>query len=424
MNKSLFLAALALATTASMAEAKITVTCLTAAGHLTRQHEPLVEKFNAMQDEIEVVYAAPSQNYADTHLRLFRASATGTLPDCAFTAYNQLPSLARALAERGQIVDLGDLIAEEGEGWLEANYTEQMLDLGRVDGVQYGMPFNASMIQWYYNADLFREAGLDPDNFPTDWDGFFAATQAIDALGDDIIPMAKWMIYGDDWGFQTLILQQGGRMMSPDGMSVAFDENDYHVEALRMARRFATEGGYRLDLDWATLTTAFTEGRLGIFGSSPAGAARTAEAVGDAFELRSTPYTVWNDEAGLLPTGGNAAVIFGDDPEQVAAAWEWVKFVTGPEGQDFVSKATGYLPTNQGALAPELLGAYYEENPYFATPAMQYERAGPWSGYPGTQSERIWREQAVVIRAVMAGEMTPEEGAPKLVEIAEELMQR
>ncbi|MEM8552411.1 MAG: extracellular solute-binding protein, partial [Pseudomonadota bacterium] len=264
----------ALMATTAIAEAKVTVTCLTAAGHLTRQHEPLVEKFNAMQDEIEVVYAAPSQNYSDTHLRLFRSSATNTLPDCAFTAYNQLPSLARALAERGQIVNLDTLIAEkEPDGWLEENYTEQMLDLGRVDGVQYGMPFNASMIQWYYNADLFREAGLDPDNFPTDWDGFFEAAKAINALGDDIIPMGKWLLYGDDWGFQTLILQQGGRMMSPDGMAVAFNEEDRHVKALEMARRFVTEGGFEVNLDWDTTSTAFTEGRLGMLGTSPAGAA-------------------------------------------------------------------------------------------------------------------------------------------------------
>ncbi|MEM8552052.1 MAG: ABC transporter substrate-binding protein, partial [Pseudomonadota bacterium] len=109
---------------------------------------------------------------------------------------------------------------------------------------------------------------------------------------------------------------------------------------------------------------------------------------------------------------------------KIAAAWEWVKFVTGPEGQDFVSKATGYLPTNQGALAPELLGNYYEENPYFATPSKQYDRAGPWSGYPGTQSERIWREQRDIIRAVMEGAREPEEAADDLVDVAERMMQR
>lgn len=417
-------AATAMTLVAASAEAKVTITCLTNAGHLTRQHEPLMKEFNEMQDEIEVQYAAPSQNYGDTHLKLFRASATNTLPDCAFEAYNQLPSLARALADRGQIVDLGPLMDAEGEGWTEDNYTPAMLDLGKVDGVQYGMPFNASVIQWYYNADLFREAGLDPDNFPTDWEGLLDAAQKIDALGEDILPMFMWLINGDDWGFQTLILQQGGRMMSEDGQSVAFHENGHAVQAMKMAKRLHDEGGLRTDMDRETQFAAFTEGRMGIWGLSPAGARNMAERVGNQFDLRSHTFTIWNDGEGKLPTGGNAAIITTQDPEKVAAVWEYIKFVTGPRGQQVAAEITGYLPTNRKTLETEYMGAFYAAEPYYATPIKQYDRAGPWSGYPGTQSEKIWREQASTIRAVMEGKMTPEEGADELKAIAEKLMVR
>ncbi|MEL7280186.1 MAG: ABC transporter substrate-binding protein [Pseudomonadota bacterium] len=424
MFRLTFAAAAALTLVSASAEAKTVVTCLTNAGHLTRQHEPLMKEFNAMQDEIEVQYAAPAKDYADTHLKMFRASATNTLPDCAFQAYNQLPSLARALAERGQIVDLAPLMEAEGEGWTEENYTDAMLDLGRIDGVQYGIPFNASVIQWYYNADLFREAGLDPDNFPSDWDGLINAAQKIDALGDDIMPMFMWLINGDDWGFQTLILQQGGRMMSDDGQAVAFHENGHAVEAMKLARRLHMEGGLRTDLDRDTQFAAFTEGRMGLWGLSPAGARNMQERVGDAFDLRSHPFTVWNDAEGKLPTGGNAAIITTQDPEKIAAAWEYIKFVSGPRGQQVTAEITGYLPTNRKTLETEYMGAFYEAEPYYATPVLQYDRAGPWSGYPGTQSEKIWREQASTIRAVMEGDVTPEEGAAELKAIAEELMTR
>ncbi|WP_194287199.1 ABC transporter substrate-binding protein [Tritonibacter aquimaris] len=417
-------AAAALTLAGAAAEAKVTITCLTNAGHLTRQHEPLMKEFNAMQDEIEVQYAAPAKNYGDTHLKLFRGSATNTLPDCAFQAYNQLPSLARALAKRGQIVDMGPLMAGEGEGWSAENYSPAMLDLGRVDGVQYGMPFNASVIQWYYNADLFKQAGLNPDEFPSDWDGLIDAAQKIDGLGDDILPMFMWLINGDDWGFQTLILQQGGRMMSEDGQDVAFHEKDHALEAMKMAKRLHDEGGLRTDLDRETQFAAFTEGRMGLWGLSPAGARNMQERVGGAFDLRSHPFTVWNDADGKLPTGGNAAIITASDPEKAAAAWEYIKFVTGPRGQQVTAEITGYLPTNRQVLKTEYMGAFYEAEPYYATPVKQYDRAGPWSGYPGTQSEKIWREQASTIRAVMEGEVSPEDGATELKAIAEKLMQR
>ncbi|PCI05126.1 MAG: ABC transporter substrate-binding protein [Hyphomicrobiales bacterium] len=409
---------------AGVAEAKVTITCLTNAGHLTRQHEPLAKEFNAMQDEIEVIYAAPAKNYSDTHLKLFRGSATNTLPDCAFEAYNQLPSLARALVKRGQVVNLDELMAKESADWKDKNFTSQMLDLGRVDGVQYGMPFNASVIQYYYNADLFRKAGLDPDKFPTSYDELFAAAKKINALGDDIMPMFQYLLGGDDWGFQTLILQQGGRMMSDDGQSIAFNENNYHVNAMKMARRLVTEGGAVVNQSRKTQFAAFTEGRMGMWALSPAGARNAEERVGEAFDLRSAIFPVWNDKMGRLPTGGNAAIITAKDPAKIAAAWEYLKFVTGPKGQEITAKITGYLPTNKGSLAPEYLGNFYAKNPYYATPSKQYQRAGAWAGYPGTQSEKIWRDQKSTIRAVMLGKKTPEEGAADLVKIAEKLMKR
>jgi len=421
---------IALATTmvfaiAGAAEAKVTITCLTTAGHMTRQHEPLVKQFNEMQDEIEVVYAAPSKSYSDTHLKLFRASATNTLPDCAFQAYNQLPSLARALEARGQIVDLDELMAKEADGWKAANYADKMLDLARVDGKQYGMPFNASVIQWYYNGDLVKQAGGDPDKLPTTWEGIIELAKKIEALGPDIAGMSyaveQW---GDDWPFQTLILQQGGRMLNAAGDAVAFNENNYHLNAMKLARKLVEEGVYDPTIDQADQFTQFTEGKMGLYATSPASARNTEERVGGAFDLRSTIFSVWNDENGLLPSGGNAAIITTQDPEKIAAAWEYIKFVTGPKGQEFAAQITGYLPTNIGALAPELLGNYYDANPYYATPSKQYDRAGPWSGYPGTQSEKIWRDQKSVIRAVMLGEKTPEEGANELVSISENLMKR
>jgi len=424
MLKKLSLAMLMASVSVAAAEAKTVITCLTNSGHLTRQHEPLVKEFNEMQDEIEVKYAAPAKDYADTHLKMMRASATNTLPDCAFEAYNQLPALARAMAKRGQIVDLAPLIEAEGEGWKELNYTDNMLNLGRVDGVQYGMPFNASVIQWYYNADLFRQAGLDPDNFPKDWDGLFAATQKIAALGDDITPMFMWMINGDDWGFQTLIEMQGGAMVSEDGTKVVFDENDHALKAMQMARRLVTDGGARTDQDRSTQFTAFTEGKMGLWGLSPAGARDMQERVGDAFDLRSTTFTVWNDEKGTLPTGGNAAIITTQDPEKIAAVWEYFKFVTGPRGQQVAAEITGYLPTNRRTLDDEYLGKFYAENPYYATPIKQYDRAGPWYGYPGTQNQKIWSEQRSVIKAVMEGSTSPEDGAAELKAIAEELSRK
>ncbi len=193
---------------------------------------------------------------------------------------------------------------------------------------------------------------------------------------------------------------------------------------MKMAKRLHYEGGLRTDLDRETQFAAFTEGRMGLWGLLPAGARNMQERVGDAFDLHSHPFTVWNDAEDKLPTGGNAAIITTQDAEKIAAAWEYIKFVSGPRGQQVTAEITGNLPTNVQVLGTEYMGAFYEAEPYYATPAMQYHRAGPWSGYHGTQSEKIWREQASTIRVAIEGDATPEDGAVELKAIAEKLMTR
>ncbi|WP_343504936.1 MULTISPECIES: ABC transporter substrate-binding protein [Roseobacteraceae] len=425
MTSKFIRAALATLALAGTAHAETQITCLTNAGHLTRQHQPLADMFNAMQNDVRVVYAAPAQNYSDTHLKLMRASATNTLPDCAFEAYNQLPSLARAMADRGQIADLSKLMNKEEAGWKDANYTDQMLSLGQVDGVQYGMPFNASVVQWYVNADLLKQAGVEVEDFPTDWDGVLELAAKVDALGEDIDGMSfavdQW---GDDWMFQVLIAQQGGQMLNDAGDTVAFDQDERSLKAMQLARRMVTEGGYDPRTDIDSQLTAFTSGKMGFYANSPASAKLMQERVGEGFDLRSVKFTVWDDANGTLPTGGNAGIITTQDPEKQAAVWEYLKFLTGPKGQELTAKNTGYLPTNVASLEDEYLGAYYTAEPYFATPSSQYARAGAWWGYPGTQSEKIWRDQRSVFRAVMLGETSPEAGAEEVKAIAVKLMSR
>ena len=108
-------------------------------------------------------------------------------------------------------------------------------------------------------------------------------------------------------------------------------------------------------------------------------------------------------------------IITTKDPAKQKAAWEYIKFLTGPEAQKIVVETTGYMPTNQLALGKDYLGPFYEANPNFKTVANQGARALPWQGYPGGNTVRIWRTQRDIINSVMRGDTTPEAGLEKLV---------
>jgi multiple sugar transport system substrate-binding protein len=406
---------------AGPAAAEVTLDVLYAFPSFARFHEPLAKEFMARQSEIKIQFRAPAASYDEGHQTMLRQAMTNQLPDVYYSGYHLLGELVRTLVKREQIVDLGPLLAAEGEAFRKANYSERILDLGKVDGKLYGLAFNASSPIMYYNVDLVRKAGGDPEKMPDTWNGVVELAKKIRAQGADVNGMA-YDVHGwpDDWLWRAMILQAGGKMLNDAGTEVAFG-GEIGLNALKMARRFVTDGGMQL-IDWDQSRQQFAAGKIGIYFASPANLRQITDLVGNKFALRTTTFPIDNKQAGGLPTGGNAALITSRDPAKQKAAWQFLKFVSSAEAQKIVVEMTGYLPTNIKALDKEYLGGFYDANPNFRAPALQVERALPWDGYPGGNAVRIWRNQRDIITAVMRGETTPEAGLDRMVKETNAMM--
>lgn len=387
-----------------------------------RFHEPLANEFMKQRPDIKVQFRAPAASYDEGHQQVLRSAVTNQLPDVYYAGYHLLPEMARNLEKRGQIVDLGPFLKQEGDEFVRANYAPRMIALSRVDGKQYGLAFNASSPIMYYNVDLVKRAGGDPDNMPTTWNGVIELAGKIRKLGTDVNGMA-YDIHGwpDDWLFQGMIFQQGGQLVDASGKKAGFN-NEIGLNMLKTVRRFVTEGGMQL-IDWDQSRQQFGAGKTGIFFSTPAHLKQVTDLVGGKFAFGTARFPLDNKETGGVPTGGNGVVMFTKDAAKQKAAWDFIKFVTSPEAQKIVVEMTGYLPTNSRALGADYLGPFYDKNPNFRTAATQIDKSLPWAGYPGGQSVRIWRAQRDVVAAVMRGDKTPEAALPELVKVTEELMQ-
>jgi multiple sugar transport system substrate-binding protein len=69
---------------------------------------------------------------------------------------------------------------------LSKEYTPGSLSAMQSDGVTYGLPYMTSIQIMYYNRNLFKAAGLDPDTPPTTWGDFVTAAKAITATGNGV----------------------------------------------------------------------------------------------------------------------------------------------------------------------------------------------------------------------------------------------
>ncbi|WP_410216230.1 ABC transporter substrate-binding protein [Paracoccus sp. (in: a-proteobacteria)] len=389
----------------------------------TKFHQPLADAFMEANPDVTINFLAPAVGYNEGQQQVLRAAVTGSLPDVYFSGYNLTAELVHTLAPREQIVDLAPFIeGEGGQAFLEENFSPNMVALGMVDGKQYGLPVNASSPIMYVNADLVRAAGGDPDNMPTTFAELIALAKTIHAADPRVSGMSYDIAgWPDDWLWQAMIYQQGGTLVDIETGTVAFD-NEIGLNALTMIRQMAAEAGAPT-FDWDQARQQFGAGMTGVLFSTPAHVQTIEGLVGDRFELVTTTFPLDNPEDGGVPTGGNSAVMLTQDKAKQQAAWDYIKWVTGPEAQNVIVRITGYLPTNQRATGEDYLAPYYAEHPNVATAARQAERSLPWAGYPGGDSVRIWRTQREIIGTVMRGEVTPENGLAQMVEQTNALMQ-
>jgi multiple sugar transport system substrate-binding protein len=110
-------------------------------------------------------------------------------------------------------------------------------------------------------------------------------------------------------------------------------------------------------------------------------------------------------------------MLFAKDTERQKAAWEYVKFVTGPVGQTLMANYTGYMPGNEIAVRePEMLGAFYAKNPNHMTSVQQLPVLTEWTSFPGDKSLKIIEVIKNHTESLVTGKRTADEVMPDLVQ--------
>lgn len=418
-GRTLAAATLALVASTAARAQEVTLDVLYAFPAFAKFHEPIAAEFMKKNPTIKINFRAPAASYDEGHQTMLRQSVTNQLPDVYYSGFHLLTELVESLDKRKQVVDLGPLLAAEPEAWRKANYSDALLSLGQVAGKQSGLAFNASTPLMYFNTELVKKAGGDPEKMPDTWPAVIALAKKIHA--GDVAGLAYNIHdWPDDWLWRGVILQGGHSMLSADGKKVAFG-GETGEKTLAMLRSLVTEAGMPL-IDWDQSRQQFIAGKIGIFFDTPARLRQVTDLIGDRFTLKTALFPIDDKAKGKLPTGGNAALITAKDAAKQKAAWEFLKFVTGPEAQKIVVETTGYMPTNLRAGEDAFLGPFYKNNANFRTINGQISRAAPWQGYPGGNSVRIWRQQREVISGVMRGDITPKAGIERIVSETEALM--
>lgn len=370
--------------------------------------EDMGRQFTARNPGIRVNFRAPEEGYEQIMQRNLRDAITNSLPDVAFHGLNR----QRTLLERNIPVNLKPFMDAEPK-LAELGYSPSLLSLGQVGGQQTGIGFAMSTPILYFNGNLVKEAGGNPDKLPTTWDEVTKLAAAMhDPARNRTGMFFDWTITGN-WSWQGLVLSHGGSMLNADESKVAFGEAPGQ-RAMAVLRRFVDEGKMP-DIRSETMYQDYFAGRLGMSMQSTAQLGRYNREVGGRFPVLCARYPLSATNA-RLPAGGNVAMMFTKDPVRQKAAWEFIKFATGPVGGTMMVKATGYMPgTTIPAQRKDMLADFYAQNPNHLISIRQQDVITGWYAFPGQNALKITDVINDHLQTVVSRKEAPAAVLPRMV---------
>ena len=347
----------------------------------TETHKRIAEEFAKVHPEIKVTFRAPYESYEEATQKVLREAVTNQLPDVTFQGLNRI----RVLVDKTIPAPLDGYIAAEKD-FDKQGFHQAMYDIGTASGKVYALPFAISLPIVYVNLDLVKQAGGDVNNLPTTWDGLLDLAKKVKALGPDTNGITyAWDITGN-WLWQAPVFARGGSMLNADETKVAFDGPEGQF-AMRTIARLVTEGGMP-NLDQPSMRATFAAGKTGIHITSTSDLKKTTDMIGGKFALKTIAFPDVVKPNGRLPAGGNVVLITAKDKAKRDAAWEVVKFWTGPKGAAIMAETTGYMPPNKVAN-DVYLKDFYANNPNNYTAVSQLALLTKWYAFPGDNGLKI-----------------------------------
>jgi multiple sugar transport system substrate-binding protein len=344
---------------------------------LEKQAKLLVDAYNASHQNKVKLTVVPNDDYV---AKVGAAAGSGGLPDLFAADIVYVPNWV----SQGLFQDLSSNI--NGLAFKD-QINKGHLSAGTLDGKPHVLPFVLDLSMLFWNKQLFKDAGLDPEKAPATLAEYADAAKKIQALKKDgVYGTATGLNCGGCLVFTWFpaIWASGGEVMSEDGKeSKLADDTAKQVYSMwqdlwksgAVLPSSAGETG-------PTWTAGFTEGKVGLM-------------FYPATLLSSTPF-----EAGVAgipgPSGGASTFVGGDgigvskDSKKAAQAWNFLSWMMSEDAQvevlaknkDVVSRAD--LANNKYAATDPRLVTINEVAGKGDTPvALNFQQAfnapnSPW----------------------------------------------
>ena len=234
-----------------------------------------------------------------------------------------------------------------------------------VNGKLVAVPWDSGPCALYYRVDLFKKAGVKPEDLKT-WNDMIAAGKKMSALGLKMIPTAvsrRITLYS------FMLNQQGQSLFAPNGKPMFDTEASF--KAMTMVKKLYDAGVIYDSVNWDGLVTATKEGKVATVASAVWWAGTMKDEIKEAsgkWAVMRLPAMTPGGKTAATDGGSNLMVLAGSSNKQ--AAIEFAKFAM----TDRPSLVNGFSK----------YGLYPSYIPSFSDPV--FEMAEPYFG-----NQKIWK---------------------------------
>lgn len=331
--------------------------------------QTVIDSFNESQSEYHVTIEY--QGKQDEMNAKIQSTAQKDLPALFSGAVENVAMYAEA----DYCKPIQEYLDADTEGWKELENTWDAIRSAYCDteGNQIGYPIGYSYPGIYYNADMFREAGIDPAEVKSFQDLYDASKKLVDG---------GFTTYGigfhpDGFYFNAALGREGIKAYDNDNglngeriTKCLYEEDEtVHNAVYAMLDVYQKLHAEELCVPYgsdyqAEIIPQIASGDCAMMMGVVSMTTKVLDSVNGAFEVGILPMVSATEEGKCTgePAGGTGTFIGNNGNEkQMQGAYEFIKYAsTGEQAAHFAVK-TGYLAPNQEAYDSETYQNYVKE---------------------------------------------------------------
>ena len=431
MFKTVSLAALAVAFSATTSLAATEITWWHAmGGELGAKLEEIVAGYNASQDEYKVVPTYKG-NYTETMTAAITAFRAKQQPDIVQVFEVGTGTM---MAAKGAIYPVYQLMKDAGADFDPAAYLPAVVGYYTdTDGNMLSMPFNSSTPILYYNKDVFKKAGLDPETAPKTWEDVEAYSKKIMESGAAKCGFTTgWISWVQlenfsAWHNQPIGTNENGFGAIDSKMTVNGPLQVKHWDNLKKWQdsglfQYAGPGGGN------DAPPKFYAQECAMYMNSSASRAGVMMNAKD-FEVGFGMLPYYKDVEGApqnsIIGGATLWVLKGHSDEEYKGVADFFRYLSSPEVQADWHQFSGYLPITKAAYDLGKQQGYYEKNPGSDVAIKQITLNAPTANSKGLRFGNYVQIRNVIdeeFQDLLSGKKTAQQALDTLVERGNKLI--